>query len=84
MCTFQLGNHDQKRIASRLGEGKVDLYNILLKTLPGISITYQGEELGMTDVIISWADTVDPQACNTDPTRYHAASRDPARTPFQW
>lgn len=38
---FQLGNHDQKRLASRLGERRVDLFNILLKTLPGISITYQ-------------------------------------------
>lgn len=81
---IQLGNHDQKRLVSRLGEARVDLYNILLKTLPGISITYQGEEIGMTDLIISWQETVDPQACNTDPTRYHSFSRDPARTPFQW
>lgn len=79
-----MGNHDQKRLVSRLGEARVDLYNILLKTLPGISITYQGEEIGMTDLIISWKETVDPQACNTDPTRYHSFSRDPARTPFQW
>ena len=38
---YQLGNHDRKRIANRLGEGRIDLFNILLKTLPGISITYQ-------------------------------------------
>lgn len=44
----------------------------------------QGEELGMTDVLISWKDTVDPQACNTNETIYHGFSRDPARTPFQW
>lgn len=37
---FQLGNHDRKRIASRLGEQRVDLFNILLKTLPGISVSY--------------------------------------------
>lgn len=37
---FQLGNHDRNRIASRLGEKRVDLYNILLKTLPGITVTY--------------------------------------------
>lgn len=44
----------------------------------------QGEELGMTDVHISWADTQDPQACNTNSTVYETVSRDPARTPFQW
>lgn len=38
----------------------------------------------MTDVYISWEDTVDPQACNTNPEMFHSVSRDPARTPFQW
>jgi alpha-glucosidase len=34
---------------------------------------------------ISWDDTLDPQACNTnDPENYKDASRDPQRTPFQW
>lgn len=71
-------------MGSRLGEFRIDLHNILVKTLPGIAITYMGEELGMTDTIISWKDTVDPQGCNTNETVYHAYSRDPARTPFQW
>lgn len=38
----------------------------------------------MTDVRISWEQTVDPQACNTNSTVYHENSRDPARTPLQW
>lgn len=38
----------------------------------------------MTDVHISWEDTVDPQACRTNPDVYHSVSRDPARTPVQW
>lgn len=38
----------------------------------------------MTDVIISWEDTVDPAGCNTNETVYHIKSRDPARTPMQW
>lgn len=38
----------------------------------------------MTDVFISWEDSVDPQACNTDPDTYLKVSRDPCRTPFQW
>lgn len=44
----------------------------------------QGEEIGMLDVFISWADTKDPQACNTNPQVYDQVSRDPERTPFQW
>lgn len=79
-----LGNHDQKRIASRLGESRVDLYNILLQTLPGHAITYQGEELGMTDGEITWKETQDPLACFTNSTYYNEVSRDPARTPFHW
>lgn len=38
----------------------------------------------MIDVWISWKDTVDPAACNTNPTIYEKFSRDPERTPFQW
>lgn len=32
----------------------------------------------------SWDDTLDPQACRTNPDVFHQFSRDPARTPFQW
>lgn len=60
------------------------MMNILVQTLPGCSITYQGEEIGMTDVWISWNDTVDPSACNSNPSIYESLSRDPERTPFQW
>lgn len=38
----------------------------------------------MTDGEITWAQTVDPQACNTNEADYDSYSRDPARTPFQW
>lgn len=79
-----LGNHDNKRLASRLGENRIDLFNILLQTLPGNAVTYNGEEIGMTDVFITWEDTQDPQACATNRTFYQERTRDPARTPFQW
>ncbi|XP_047020609.1 maltase A1-like [Helicoverpa zea] len=79
------GNHDQSRLASRFGTDRVDAMNMLALILPGISVTYQGEELGMTDGYVSWKDTKDPQACNTDdPVNYWKSSRDPARTPFHW
>lgn len=67
-----------------MGVGRADLYNILLQTLPGNAVTYNGEELCMTDVYISWEDTIDPAACNTNPKDYEKFSRDPARTPMQW
>lgn len=39
----------------------------------------------MTDGEISWEETKDPQACNTnDPINYYKSSRDPARTPYHW
>lgn len=45
----------------------------------------QGDEIGMVDYRdISWEDTVDPAACNTNRDVYKKFSRDPERTPFQW
>ena len=79
-----MGNHDRSRVGSRLGEDRIDIINMLLLTLPGCSVTYMGEELGMTDVFISWNDTVDPQACQSNPQEFERLSRDPERTPFQW
>lgn len=35
-----MGNHDQNRVAYRLGEDRVDMINMLLLTLPGASVTY--------------------------------------------
>ncbi|XP_050319660.1 maltase A3-like [Bactrocera neohumeralis] len=79
-----IGNHDKSRVATRFGAERIDLFNILLLTLPGCSITYYGDEIGMTDVWISWEETVDPQACNNAQEGYEWRSRDPARTPHQW
>jgi alpha-glucosidase len=58
----------------------------LLLTLPGAAVTYNGDEIGMLDYReISWDETKDLQACNTnDVENYKVASRDPQRTPFQW
>lgn len=85
MTKFQLGNHDQHRLATRLGVERTDLLNIMLQTLPGIAVTYQGEEMGLVNTHLSWEETVDPSACNTqDKINYEKFSRDPARTPFPW
>ncbi|XP_055852277.1 maltase A3-like isoform X2 [Episyrphus balteatus] len=83
-ANWVLGNHDRSRVGSRMGTDRIDMMNMLALTLPGCSVTYQGEETGMTDVWISWNDTVDPQACNSNPDIYLPLSRDACRTPFQW
>ena len=80
----QLGNHDQHRLASRLGVERGDLINIMLQTLPGIAVTYQGEEMVLVNTVLTWEQTVDPSACNTDKDRFESFSRDPCRTPFPW
>ncbi|XP_043064636.1 LOW QUALITY PROTEIN: maltase 2 [Drosophila ficusphila] len=84
-ANWVMGNHDNPRVASRFGPASVDAMNMLLLTLPGVAVTYNGEELGMQDYReISWQDTVDPPARNVGEERYKEVSRDPVRTPFQW
>jgi len=78
------GSHDMGRVGSRLGEQLIDHMNMLALMLPGLVVTYQGEELGMRDTDISWEETRDPAGCACGPTRYQECSRDPERTPFQW
>ncbi|KAI4499901.1 hypothetical protein M0802_005157 [Mischocyttarus mexicanus] len=79
-----LGNHDKSRVGTRFPNRAMQL-NMLTMILPGVAITYYGEELGMVDKSdISWEDTQDPQACNAGKDKYRSESRDPNRTPFQW
>lgn len=84
--TLKLGNHDKPRFGSRYGTERIDGLLTLLLTLPGVAVTYNGDEIGMLDYRdITWDMTLDPQACNTnDPNNFKDASRDPQRTPFQW
>ncbi|XP_026314495.1 maltase A1-like [Hyposmocoma kahamanoa] len=85
LSNWVAGNHDNKRLASRYSPELVDGMNMILLLMPGIAVTYMGEEIGMVDGYVSWEDTVDPSGCNTDdPINYWMSSRDPERTPFQW
>ncbi|KAL9926171.1 maltase 2-like isoform 2-T2 [Glossina fuscipes fuscipes] len=80
-----MGSHDQPRIGSKFSLDSVDAINMLLMTLPGIAVTYSGEELGMQDYrAIKWQDTKDPVALSVGPKFYQSISKDPVRTPFQW
>ena len=53
-----LGNHDGRRVWSRYGEGAhaaalARLHFALLATLRGTPVLYNGEEIGMTDLVLS-------------------------------
>jgi len=78
-----LGNHDQHRIATRVGPGQARVANMLLLTLRGTPTTYYGEEIGMEDGHIPPEFIQDPPAVN-QPEIAHIIGRDPERTPMQW
>lgn len=81
--TFQLGNRDNHRVASRLGPKNVDGFNMLAALLPGILITYNGEEVGQENGNITFEQGQDPVACKSNET-FLEVSRDFERTPFHW
>lgn len=85
ITNWVLGNHDKPRMASRYGRDRIDGMALILMTLPGVAVVYNGEEIGMEDYRdMSYEDSKDPQGCNLGPDNYKWASRDPQRTPFQW
>ncbi|MEI9954366.1 MAG: alpha-amylase family glycosyl hydrolase [Pseudomonadota bacterium] len=73
-----LGNHDQPRIASRVGLAQARVAAMLLLTLRGTPTLYYGDEIGMRDGVIAPEEAEDPQGKNV------GLSRDPQRTPMQW
>jgi alpha-glucosidase len=73
-----LGNHDQPRIASRIGLLQARVAAMMLLTLRGTPTLYYGDEIGMRDAVIFAEEIQDPQGKNI------GVSRDPARTPMRW
>lgn len=85
VANWVMGNHDRSRVGSRYGEERHEGLAIMTMALPGINVVYYGEEILMLDNRnISWEQTDDPQAKNTNSSYYLEVSRDPVRTPFQW
>lgn len=76
---YVLGNHDESRIASRLGRAQVRVAMMLLLTLRGTPTLYYGDELSMVDVDIPHELLQDPWGL-----RVPGFGRDPGRTPMQW
>ena len=76
---WTLGNHDEMRLATRLGDRHAGLAATLLLTLRGTPFLYYGDELGMREATISGEKRRDPWGHAVD-----YLSRDGARTPMQW
>jgi alpha-glucosidase len=76
-----LGNHDQPRIASRIGRYQTRVAALLLFTLPGTLTMYYGEEIGMANVLIDRGQVQDPAEKNEPGI---GQGRDPERTPMCW
>ena len=76
-----LGNHDQPRIAARVGPAQARVAAMLLLTLRGTPTLYYGDEIGLARVSIAPEAMQDPWEKNEPGL---GLSRDPSRTPFQW
>ncbi|MGH8056929.1 MAG: alpha-amylase family glycosyl hydrolase [Candidatus Entotheonellia bacterium] len=76
-----LGNHDQHRVASRIGTTQTRIAALLLLTLRGTPTLYYGDEVGMHDVVIPPELVQDPWEKNVPGL---GLGRDPERTPMQW
>ncbi len=76
---YVLGNHDEPRIASRVGAAQARVAMMLLLTLRGTPTMYYGDEIGMHDVKIPMERKQDPWGKNLADV-----GRDPERTPMQW
>ncbi|MDB5560026.1 MAG: alpha-amylase [Enterovirga sp.] len=76
-----LGNHDQPRIAARIGAEQARVAAMLLLTLRGTPTMYYGDEIGLARVEIPPERVQDPWEKNEPGLGFN---RDPARTPMQW
>src|SRR5690606_21334084 len=76
-----LSNHDQPRIAARVGEAQARVAAMLLLTLRGTPTLYYGDELGIGRVTIPEDRIQDPWAKQEPDSSFN---RDAARTPMQW
>jgi alpha-glucosidase len=76
-----LGNHDNPRIASRVGPAQARVAAMLLLTLRGTPTMYYGDEIGMRNIRIPPVQVRDPLEKNVPGL---GLGRDPERTPMQW
>jgi alpha-glucosidase len=76
-----LGNHDNPRVASRVGLQQARVAAMLLLTLRGTPTLYYGDELGMLNARLTVDQVRDPFERNVPGV---GMGRDGCRTPMQW
>lgn len=76
-----LGNHDQPRIAAKVGDAQARVAAMLLLTLRGTPTLYYGDEIGLARVDIPHDRIQDPWEKSEPGLGF---GRDPQRTPMQW
>jgi alpha-glucosidase len=85
--TWVLSNHDIRRHVTRYGDGEIGLRRaraaaLLMLALPGSAYVYQGEELGLEEVLDL------PEELLQDPQRLRSqdgsSGRDGCRVPLPW
>ncbi len=76
-----LGNHDQPRIAAKVGAAQARVAAMLLLTLRGTPTLYYGDEIGLARVDIPPDRVQDPWEKQEPGLGF---GRDPQRTPMQW
>jgi len=93
MPVYVFSNHDRARSISRLGNDirKAKLLHLIQLTVRGVPCMYYGEEIGMTNAKIAFAQALDPI-----PHKFQSIprfvfdmlgmtlNRDEVRTPMQW
>ncbi len=91
--TYVFGNHDMRRLMSRIGDDMnlAKMLAVFQLTARGIPTVYMGEEIGMTDRLIPKAHAQDPvsKLWNRVPDAVRKwlpvnLNRDMNRTPMQW
>lgn len=78
---YVLGNHDCDRLATRFGTRATLAAAVLQFTLPGVTVIYYGEEIGMRNVFIDPKQALDIMEKGVPGAGFN---RDPARSPMQW
>ncbi|TDR52311.1 alpha-glucosidase [Halomonas ventosae] len=78
---WALSNHDVERSATSWGEERALLALTVLCSLRGSLCLYQGEELGLPEAELAYADLQDPFGINLWP---EVKGRDGCRTPMVW
>ncbi len=76
---WTMGNHDEIRLATRIGVDQARLVAMLLLTLRGTPFLYYGDEIGMPDIEVTNEARKDPWGI-----KVNFLSRDGARSPMRW